>query len=133
MAAAPTTSRDRGIQLLKEGFFADSIEFLLQAINENPTDIDLYLYLGMVYARQDNLDMSIDILEQAIDIAPTSAKAHYNLGVAYHKLHNLTQAKDEYLRALGLDPSYTSAKQALDAVTSAQSAGETEAKKPQIH
>lgn len=112
------TARDQAISLLKDGQPADSIDFFLQAIVEDPADVESYLYLGFVYARQDQLEKAVDVLEQAVDVAPTNPKVHYNLGVAYQKAHNITQAKDEYLRALGLDPSYAIAKKALDSLMS---------------
>jgi len=111
------SAQDRGLQLLREGSVAEGIEFLLQAVAEDPADVALYLYLAYAYARQEDFDKSIGILQQAIDVAPESAKVHYNLGVAYHKAHNLTQAKEEYLRAVNLDPNYSAAKTALETVT----------------
>jgi Tfp pilus assembly protein PilF len=123
MSAQALSARDRGIQLLREGSVAESVGFLLQAITEEPSDVDLRLYLALAYAHEGNLDQSIDVLEEAVYLSPTSAKVHYNLGVAYHKGHNLTQAKDEYLRALGLDPSYIAAKNALDTLPHMQENG----------
>lgn len=111
------SARDTGIRLVKEGSVAESIDFLVQAIQEDPRDLEVYMYLAMAYAHEQELEKSIEVLEEAVDIAPTSAKVHYNLGVAYQKSHNATLAKEEYLRALGLDPHYTAAKQALDALT----------------
>ncbi|MHB0999371.1 MAG: tetratricopeptide repeat protein [Armatimonadota bacterium] len=130
MSSHAFSARNHGIQLLKKGSLAESIEYLQQALDEDPSDVELYMYLGLAYAKQDEFYKTIDILENAVDLAPTSAQIHYNLGVAYHKVHNLTQAKDEYLRALGLDPSYTVAKTALDSVLDKMSVsddGSTEA------
>jgi len=123
MTAAVPSARERGLQFLRDGAFSDSVEFLLQAVVEDPSDVNSYLYLGLAYAQQGDFDKCVEILEQAADLAPTSAKVHYNLGVAYHKAHRLTQAKDEYLRALGLDPTYAVAKAALDIVPTAPSGG----------
>jgi len=119
--AAGASAREQGLRFLREGSPTDSVDFLLKAVVEDPSDVDLYLYLGLAYARQEEFDKAIHILEQAVDVAPTSAKVHYNLGVAYHRASNLTQAKDEYLRALGLDPTYAAAKKALDSLASKQS------------
>lgn len=125
MSPTPISARDRGIQLLKEGSMNESVEYLLQAINEDPNDTELYLFLGFAYAKQNEYFKTIDLLEQAIDLAPTNAKIHYNLGVAYHKVNNMTQAKDEFLRALGLDPSYEVAKTALDSVLKSMSSDDS--------
>lgn len=108
--------RDNAMQLIHEGKYAESIEALLDAIDEQPTDVDLHLYLAYAYAQNGDTDNSVETLEHAADLAPASAKVHYNLGVAYQKAHNATQAKDEYLRALGLDAKYIQAKNALDAM-----------------
>jgi tetratricopeptide (TPR) repeat protein len=119
---ATGSPRDVGLQFLREGSFAESIEFLLQALVDAPADIDLHLYLGYAYAREGEVDKSIEVLQQASSIAPESAKVQYNLGVAYHLAQNLTQAKEAYLRATNLDPSYPPAKNAL-AKLSGPSAG----------
>lgn len=116
MAVDVPSARGRGLQLLREGSFAESAEFLLQAIAEDRSDVDLYLYLALAYARQQDFEKAVSILEQAVDVAPSSAKVHYNLGIAYHKVQNLTQAREEFLRALGLDPDYAVAKAALDSI-----------------
>ncbi len=116
MTAPKPSAREQGLQLLRDGLASESVDHFLQAIVEEPTDPQLYLYLALAYFQQGSLDKTIEILEQAVDVAPTSAQVHYNLAVAYHKAHNLTQAKDEYLRALGLDPSYTAAKEAVESL-----------------
>ena len=123
MASAPT-ARDRGLQLLREGSFAESIDFLTQAVAEDPLDIDAYLYLAFAYVHQGDFEKCVSVLEQAADAAPTSAQVHYNLGVAYHKANNLTQAKDEYFRALGLDPNYAAAKAAVDKLSAGAGSAE---------
>ncbi len=114
MTPTEPSAREKAIQLLREGLYNESVEFLEEALRENPKDLDLHLYLGYAYAKLDQLEKSIETLVKAVDVAPTSPKAHYNLGVAYHKAHNLTEAKEEYLRALGLDSTYSLARQALE-------------------
>lgn len=126
MTVSPPSPRDRGLQLLREGSLVESVEFLLQAVVEDPADVDAHLYLALAYARQENLDKCISVLEQAVGVAPDSAKVHYNLGVAYHKAQNLTQAKDSYLRAIGLDPDYAAAKNAFEMLTSSSESGDAE-------
>lgn len=121
MSPNPTSARDQGIMFLKQGSNKEAIEFLQEALEEDPKDADLYLYLGYAYGKNEDFQSTIDILEKAVDLAPTSAKIHYNLGVAYQKIHNITEAKDEYMRALGLDPGYQAAKTALDCIVAQQS------------
>lgn len=123
MSPNPASARDQGIRFLKEGANTEAIEFLQEAIDEDPKDVELYLYLGYAFAKNEDFQSTIDILEKAVDLAPTSAKIHYNLGVAYQKMHNITEAKDEYMRALGLDSGYQAAKTALDCILAQQSAG----------
>jgi Flp pilus assembly protein TadD len=90
------------------------VDFLLQAIADDPSDIDTHLCLGLAYARLGEVEKAVDILEQAAGAAPTSAKVHYNLGVAYNMAKKLNDAREEFLKALGLDPGYAAAKSALD-------------------
>lgn len=127
MTPTEPSAREKATQLLREGLYNESIEFLEEALRENPKDPEIHLYLGYAYAKLDQLDKSIEVLEKAVDVAPTSPKVHYNLGVAYHKANNLTGAKEEYLRALGLDPTYSLARQALEGLDQ-QTGGTTPAK-----
>ena len=114
---ATGSPREVGLQFLREGSFAESIDFLLQALVDAPADVDLHLCLGYAYAREGEVDKCIDVLEQASAIAPDSPKVHYNLGVAYHMAQNLTQAKEAYLRATNLDASYVPARNALEKIS----------------
>lgn len=120
MTAEGQSPRDEGLEFLRQGQIEQGIEALKQALEQDPSDPQIYLYLALAYFKKDDLENMIEILEKAIDTAPTSPQIHYNLGVAYQKAHNSTLAKDEYLRALGLDPSYGAAKQALEQMTAAQ-------------
>ena len=115
MANTPS-NRELGMKLLQDGNYAEGIARLLDAIEDQPSDVDLYNYLAYAYSRSGEMDKAVEVLERASDLAPASAKLHYNLGVAYQKAHNATQAKEEYLRALGMDAKYVVAKQALDSL-----------------
>ena len=121
--AVTGTPREMGLQLLREGSFDESIDFLLQAIAQTPSDVDVHLYLALAYARHGEAEKSVEVLEQATVLAPQSAKVHYNLGVAYHMVGNVTQAKDSYLRASNLDPDYAPAKSALDKLSGTSTGG----------
>ncbi|HEY3298656.1 MAG TPA: tetratricopeptide repeat protein [Armatimonadota bacterium] len=114
MCANIPSNRESGLQFLQQGKYAESIPYLVMAVGEQSTDIDLAIYLAYAYSQIGDMDNALEVLERAADIFPTSAKIHYNLGVAYQRAHNSTQAKDEYLRALGLDAKYVPAKTALD-------------------
>lgn len=120
MTAEQKSPRDQGLDLLRQDLAEQSIDWFSQALEQEPSDPQLYLYLGLAYFKQGDLDKMIETLEKALDVAPTSAQIHYNLGVAYQKSHNATLAKDEYLRALGIDPTYAAAKQALERLAPAQ-------------
>ena len=117
MTAEEKSPRDLGLEFLRQGNVEQSIDVLTLALDQEPTDPQVYLYLGLAYYKQGDLEKMIEILERAIDVAPTSPQIHYNLGVAYQKSHNSTLAKDEYLRALGIDPAYAAARQALETLT----------------
>ncbi len=118
MAGTPI-SLQRGLEMLRDGQFDDSIDFLLQALVESPTNTEIHVFLAYAYSKLGDQDKAIDVLEQAVEITPQSAKIHYNLGVAYQKANKLTQAKDEYARAMNLEPTYEAAKKALESISGA--------------
>ena len=125
MTAKEQSPRDQGLQLLRDGLTEQSIDVLCQAIEQEPADPQLYLYLGLAYFQQGDLEKMVETLEKAADVAPTSPQIRYNLGVAYQKSHNATMAKDQYLLALGFDPNYLAAKQALDTLAALAMDGQT--------
>ncbi len=116
MSPNPISARDEGLRYLKQGSLAEAIDYLTEAIEEDPKDVELYLYLGYAYAQSNEYYKAIDVFTSGIDKDFNSAKLHYNLGIAYLKVNNLTMARDEYMKALGIDASYTAAKTALDKV-----------------
>ncbi len=125
MTAEEQSLRDQGVDLLRQGLAEQSIDAFLQALEEEPTDPQTYLYLGLAYFKQGSLEKMIETLETAVDKIPASPQIHYNLGVAYQKSHNATLAKDEFLRALGLDPNYAAARQALESMTASSAADDS--------
>jgi Tfp pilus assembly protein PilF len=119
---ASSVSLQRGLEMLRDGQFDDSLDFLLQALVESPTNTEVHVFLAYAYSKLGDQEKAIEILEQALAISPQSAKIHYNLGVVYQKSRNLTQAKDQYARALTLDPNYEAAKKALASIPGATTA-----------
>ncbi|HAH86097.1 MAG TPA: hypothetical protein DCL60_01850 [Armatimonadetes bacterium] len=115
--------KNRGVQLLRSGSVSQSIPLLEMALDQNPEDVELYLYLGMAYSMAGRNVESIDILENACSIAPGSAAVHYNLGVAYQKAGHISKAREAYVRSLNLDTGSDKAKKALDVVLKLQAGG----------
>jgi Flp pilus assembly protein TadD len=115
--------RSRGVQLLRSGSASQSIPFLELALEQNPEDVELYLYLGIAYSMSGRNVESIDLLEHATSLAPASSAAHFNLGVAHQKAGHISQARDAYVRALNLEPGNDRAQNALDAVLKLQAGG----------
>jgi cytochrome c-type biogenesis protein CcmH/NrfG len=53
--------RDQGVQLLRSGKVQDAITLLEQALEDNPMDLDTYLFLGFAYANAGQIYKSVDV------------------------------------------------------------------------
>jgi tetratricopeptide (TPR) repeat protein len=85
----------------------DTKEYLLQrAIELCPQSPKPYNLLGVVYLKQDRVELATKLFGRALKVDPGYYLAHYNLGLVYKKLGQLDQAKASYEQALKIKPDH---------------------------
>lgn len=108
-----TQARDAGIQALKNGDPKGALQYLAEAVKQNPSDAQAYAYLGTAYGQLNLPVQAAQCLERAVALAPQSAALHFNYGMALERAGQGGEAVASYRRALAVDAGYERARQAL--------------------
>jgi tetratricopeptide (TPR) repeat protein len=100
----------RGEELLMQNNPSQAVTFLESAVNEDPSRVTTYLYLGMVYEQLERTDEAIAVYRRILPIAGNlSANVANNLGNVYFKRGNNEEAERFYTQAISLDSIYSNA------------------------
>jgi len=79
-------------------------ELLKKAIEVEPTRLEAYSLLGVLYARQNRLGEAEAQFRETVARNPSSTSAGTMLGMLYDAQRRTAEAEAEYRRVLGLDP-----------------------------
>ena len=102
---------DKGEALFVQNKPRDAAPLLESALNEDPSNEKVYLYLGIVYQQLGDVQKAIDILKRGLGIATAFKDLfYYNMGNDYFFRKDFTAAEQMYTSAIdsnkGLDGSY---------------------------
>ena len=90
--------------LIQKGSFEDARTLLEDQLKLNPSSVDAYNLLGIVYTDEKNYDRALDAFQHALKLAPDSTKTHNNLGDLYVAEQKLDLAQQEFNKVLSLSP-----------------------------
>jgi tetratricopeptide (TPR) repeat protein len=100
----------RGEELLMRNNPAEASVFLERALAEDPANVTIYLYLGIVYEQLNRPDEAIAIYRRALPIAGNmSATVANNLGNVYFSRGNTELAEQFYSQAIGINSVFSNA------------------------
>jgi aminopeptidase N len=104
----------RGIELFKEGQYAEAQQQLESALKLDRSNSWVYYNLGLVYFEQKNWQLALDNFQAAIDGASSKAAwietwAHIKRGNAYDAKGDRPKAVNEYNKALQSGSNYDNA------------------------
>lgn len=99
-----TTYGNLGAVLLMQGKYSESKEFLLKALQINPSHPDCHNNLGLVLRELGNTKEAISSYHTAIRLNPDYTDAHNNLGNALRELGDTTAAIASYKSAIEINP-----------------------------
>jgi tetratricopeptide (TPR) repeat protein len=99
-------ARDRGVQLFREGQYAEAALYLRQARDAAPSDLAVHFHLGAALFQLGRHQEAVASFEEAIRIDPQSPQAHFNLAQAYLNLGRPTEAQAELQTVQQLKPDY---------------------------
>ncbi len=96
-----TSYLEEGEKLFLENKPKQSAPLLEAALNEEPTNEKIYLYLGMVYDQLGEIDKSTKIMRRGLNVA-TSIKdlLYYNMGNNFFRKKQYSLAEDMYTEAI---------------------------------
>jgi tetratricopeptide (TPR) repeat protein len=99
------TNFSRGQDLFMENNPAQAVIFLERALGEDPTNVIIYLYLGIAYEQLGRMDEAIAIYRRILPSAGNlSANVAVNLGNVYFHRGDTTEAENFYTQAINFDP-----------------------------
>jgi tetratricopeptide (TPR) repeat protein len=91
----------QGEKLFLENRPQEALPLLEQALNEDPNNERLYLYLGIVYEQLDSLDKSIQVMRRGLNVAKgVKDLLYFNLGNDLFRQKEYTLAEQMYNNAL---------------------------------
>lgn len=96
--------QSRGIELYKEGKYAEAAQVLATEVQQAPDDVEKLSYLGLARVYAGDANSAMEPLKKAIAKNDKYANAHFGLGLCYVKLKNLDQAISELERTVELAP-----------------------------
>jgi tetratricopeptide (TPR) repeat protein len=93
-----------GEKLFLENRPREALPLLEQALNENPDNERLYLYLGIVYEQLDNSDKSIQVMRRGLSVARgVKDLLYFNIGNNFFRQKEYTLAEQMYSNALEIN------------------------------
>jgi tetratricopeptide (TPR) repeat protein len=102
-AAAPSAFREAE-SLLAQGLVDQAKENLQEQLKLNPTSVEGFNLLGIVYTDQKEYGKAVDAFQHALKLNPNSTKTHNNLANLYVIQERSDLAERELRRVLQLDP-----------------------------
>ena len=87
-----------GSLLLSEGDAARAVALLEQALERNPSSVQIQTKLGVALSAAARFDEAAQRLEAAVRAEPRNANAHYQLGRVFMKLGKVDEAREHLSR-----------------------------------
>jgi tetratricopeptide (TPR) repeat protein len=91
-------------ELIAKGLFEQAQGKIQQQLELNPSSVDAYNLLGLVYTGEKDYSQALAAFEQALKLAPDSVKTHNNLGNLYVTQQKLDLAESEFKKVLSRAP-----------------------------
>lgn len=111
---------DDGVQLFKEGRFAEAAAKLQEHLAREPADIAARTHLGAALGQMGRYSEAAEEFLALTRLDPGNALHCYNLGNAYEACGNDLQASGAYEKALQLKPDYQKVREHLSVLTARQ-------------
>jgi tetratricopeptide (TPR) repeat protein len=103
-AFSASTFLEKGEALFVQNHPREAAPLLESALNDDPSNEKIYLYLGIIYQQLGDLDKAIDILKRGLSVS-TSYKdlIYYNMGNDMFARKDYALAEQMYSEALGVN------------------------------
>jgi tetratricopeptide (TPR) repeat protein len=86
--------------LIQRGSYEEAKARIQEQLDRNPSDVEAYNLLGIIYSDQKDYGSAVQILQKALSVDPKSLRTHNNLGNAYFAQGKLDLAEKEFRSVL---------------------------------
>ncbi len=90
--------------LLRQGSVAEAKQKIEEQLNLDPSSVEGYNLLGIVYSSEKDYDNALEALQHALTLDPSSVRTHNNLGNVYVAEEKFDLAEKEFGKVLRFDP-----------------------------
>ncbi len=103
----PFSPLEEGQRLLMENKPEQALPLLEEALNADPANESIYLYLGIIYEQLELSDRALGIMRRGLNVA-TKIKdvLYYNIGNDYFRQGENTVAEEMYSQAIKLNSAF---------------------------
>jgi tetratricopeptide (TPR) repeat protein len=91
-------------QLLQQGLLDQAKQEILEQLRLNPSSVEGYNLLEIIYSEQKDYPNALDALQHALTLDPASTETRNNIGNIYIAEGHSDLAKKEFQRVLSADP-----------------------------
>src|SRR5437016_925128 len=102
MATDTPSSREQGIQALREGDLDRAIDLLTRALTTGGRDAEVQMLLGVAYSQKGLHTQARRALQTAVELEPQSPTFQFNLGVALERAGDTAAAATAFRETLRL-------------------------------
>ncbi|RMG68983.1 MAG: tetratricopeptide repeat protein [Calditrichaeota bacterium] len=99
-------ARAYGRAAFDTGEYQKALRAYRTIVNQNPEDMDAWMYLARSYEGLDKLQKAIHIYRQILTKQPTHLNALVSLASVYSRMHQFQKARSYIRKALKIDPNY---------------------------
>lgn len=89
--------------LIQQGRFDEAKAKIEEELHRNPSSVEGYNLLGLLYSEQRDYTSAVDAFQHALKIAPSSTKTHNNLGNIYVAQGKADLAEKEFRTTLRIE------------------------------
>ncbi|MEI8350631.1 MAG: tetratricopeptide repeat protein [Candidatus Omnitrophota bacterium] len=104
---------EQGIYYIQKSNYTKAKYFLLKALNRNNKEPEVYLNLGVIALKRQNIVHAMRLLKKALRLAPQDYDKTeiilYNIGLCYQRMGNDPKAFEYYRQALARNSSFAQA------------------------
>jgi tetratricopeptide (TPR) repeat protein len=104
---------NRGTVLAGTGQYDEATRYLESAVEADPTLVDAWYNLALVYHKRERPEQALTILRKLSDNYPSEKTFHYSLGATWRQMDKNKEALKEFKKALDIDPAYREAQYAI--------------------
>ncbi len=100
---------NRGVELHQTGFLNQAVEEYKAAIESDPTLLEAYTNLGLIYSFQRSYAKAIDAFNKALELKPKDTTALNGLATVLYARGRVEEAMTKWKEAIDINPRFASA------------------------